>query len=62
MQLDQAFIVQLLSESRNGNLPETRLCRCYSERFARSTFDATLSELIDAGMVERIEPLHVRLK
>jgi hypothetical protein len=62
MQVNQAFIVQLLSRSRNGNLPEIRLCQWYGVRFARSTFDAALAALIDAGLVERIAPFHVQLK
>ncbi|WP_199545028.1 hypothetical protein [Paraburkholderia kururiensis] len=44
------------------NLPETRLCRWYGMCSALSTFDAALAALIDAGMVERIAPLHVQLK
>jgi hypothetical protein len=46
----------------NGNLPETKLCLQYGRHFPRSSFDDALGKLIDAGMVERVQPLHVRLK
>ncbi|WP_143137628.1 hypothetical protein [Burkholderia ubonensis] len=62
MQPNHEFIVELLSRSSNGNLPETKLFRWYGQRFALSTFDAALVDLIDAGLIERVPPLHVKLK
>lgn len=62
MEHNHQCILQLLAETANGNMPETKLCLQYGMRFPRSTFGDALSELIDAGMVERVQPLHVKLK
>jgi predicted transcriptional regulator len=62
MKDDSQCIPQLLAATRNGNMPETKLCLQYGRHFPRSSFDDALGKLIDAGMVERVQPLHVRLK
>jgi hypothetical protein len=62
MEMNLQCIMKLLAATPNGNLPETKLFLRYSMRFPRSTFDKALSELIDAGMVERMPPLHIKLK
>jgi hypothetical protein len=62
MQNNLQFILQLLAATSNGNMPESRLLQRYGMRFRRSTFDDALGDLIDAGMVERVPPLHVKLK
>jgi hypothetical protein len=62
MKQHQDLIVRFLKASSNDNLPESRLWQRYSRHFPRSTFDDALRELIDAGMVERVPPLHVKLK
>jgi predicted transcriptional regulator len=62
MENDRQCILQLLAASPNGNMPETKLGLQYGRHFPRSTFDDALSELIDTGVVERVQPLHVKLK
>jgi hypothetical protein len=64
MSQNLVFLIDLLAASRNRNLPESRLMSQYVMRFARSGFPAygvAVEELINAGIVERIPPLHVRL-
>jgi hypothetical protein len=62
METNLQCIVQLFAATPNGNLPETKLCLPYGMRLPRSTFDDALRELIDASIVERGPPLHVKLK
>lgn len=62
MQKHHEFILKFLAARPNRNMPATKLFRQYGMHFAWSTFDDALRYLIDAGMVERVPPLHVRLK
>jgi len=62
MEKNHQCILQLLAATPNDNMSETKLRRHYGRDFPRSTFNDALSELIDAGMVERVPPLHVKLK
>jgi hypothetical protein len=62
MQKHHEFILKFLAACPNRNMSETTLYGQYGMHFAMSTFEDALRYLIDAGMVEKIPPLRVRLK